>query len=206
MTGIMLDSTSPNAIGQAVTERREWRGMPVRAAALYLDGTFAAPASAFPALRRAGIKVVGITVTGTPGAHIGRIAGDIEPGDLTPHAGAQWAAAEREAGEWPVLYVNRDNKAATVSECLSRGITPGRDAGLWVATLDGTVNDTGGADLRHEPGVVAVQAFPAKMLGIDADGSVLTALGNTWLHLPPSWEAEALAAAHELVVLIEKHV
>jgi hypothetical protein len=105
-----------------------------------------------------------------------------------------------------VLYVNRSNKSATIAACLAQGITPVDDFGLWVGTLDGTFTDTGGADLRREPGVVAVQAYDSRMLGIDADASVITPLGDNWLDLPPSWEADALSLADQLRDLIEKHV
>jgi hypothetical protein len=203
--GIMLDSTNANAIGRAITDHREYRGMRIRAAALYLDGATAAPAAAFPAIRREGVAVVGITVTGVTGAHVARIAADDEPGDLTPGSAAKWAEIERTAGAWPVLYVNRSNKPETIAACLALSLDPEKDFGLWVGTLDGTFTDTGGADLRHEPGVVAVQAFDAASLGIDADASVLTALGDSWLGLPPSWQAEALGMARDLAELIKAH-
>lgn len=209
MSGILLDSTDPNAIGRAIAERREFRGMVIKAAALYLDGKFPAPASAFPAIRRLGVSVIGITVTGAPAAHVGRLAGtagDDEPGDLTPASAAAWAAEERHAGAWPVIYTDRVQKPATIAAALSEGLEPATDFGLWAATLDGTFADIGGADLRHEPGVVAVQAYPAKALGINADASVLTQLGAQWLKLPPSWEAQALTLADDLRNLLEQHV
>ena len=74
MTGIMLDSTSPNAIGQAVAERREWRGMPIKAAALYLDGAYAAPASVEDAVKLLGVPhstaLSGAAVVGTVSAWV----------------------------------------------------------------------------------------------------------------------------------------
>jgi hypothetical protein len=205
VSGIMLDSTNANAVGRAVAERREYRGMRIRAAALYLDGATAAPAAAFPAIRREGVAVVGITVTGVTGAHIARIAGDDEPGDLTPETAAQWAATESHDGEWPVIYVDRSNKVATITAALAQGISPGADYGLWVGTLDGTFTDLNGADLRQEPGVVGVQVFDAKSLGIDADATVLTALGDHWLGLPPSWQTTAVTMARDLADLIRAH-
>lgn len=207
MTGIMLDSTNPNAIIDAVRSRRIWRDMHIRAAALYGDGQYTASPAAFSLLRRFGVKTVDITVTGSPGLKVGRVAGDIEPGDLTPALAAEWAAEEKHAGEWPALYVNRTNKPAVISATIAAGIEPVRDFGLWVATLDGTFTDTDGSDLRDAPGVVAVQAFPANLLGIDADGSVLTKLGDTWLGLPtaPPWAADAATQARQLADLLAAH-
>jgi len=208
MNGLMLDSVNAKAIESAVADRSTFRGMPIVAAALYLDGKFAAPAWVFPMLRRAGIKVIGITVTGAPGAHAARIkkAADVEPGDLDPPSAAAWAEAERKAGEYPALYSDRAEKPAVIHECLARGMEPGRDFGLWVATLDGTFEDLGGADLRHEPGVLAVQAYPASVLGIEADGSVITPRGRAWLKLPQTWEEHARDLAGELLDLLDRHI
>jgi hypothetical protein len=206
MPGLMLDSTDSTAIIDAVRKNFTHRNQVVRAAALYADGQWPAPPAAFSLLRRMHIKTVDITVTGNPNIKAARIASDIEPGDLSPESGAQWAEGEKRAGEWPVLYVNRSNKAPTIAACLALGMEPKTDFGLWVATLDGTLTDTGGADLRQEPGVVAIQQIGAKEAGINADVSILTALGDTWLGLPPTWEAEALAQAHQLADLIAAHL
>jgi len=205
MSGLMLDSTNPNAIIDAVRAQFKLRDMVIRAAALYADGNWPAPPAAFSLLHRLGVKTADITVTGNPAIMAAKIGADVEPGDLAPASAAKWAAEEVHAKEWPVLYVNRSNKADTIAECLAQGIEPAKDFGLWVATLDGTFADTGGSDLRKAPGVVAVQAFSAKAAGIDADVSVLTALGDTWLGVPPSWEAEAYAAARDLADLLGQH-
>jgi hypothetical protein len=205
MSGLLIDSTNPNAIIEAVRAKFKLRDMAIRGAALYADGEWPAPPAAFSMLHRLGIKTADITVTGNPAIKAAKIASDVEPGNLTPGAAAKWAEEERHAGEWPVLYVNRENKAETISACLALSLTPAKDFGLWVATLDSTFTDTGGADLRHEPGVVAVQAYGAKSIGIDADASVLTALGDNWLGLPPTWQAEALALARDLADLLGKH-
>lgn len=208
MAGIMLDSTNPDAIMTAIRENREWRGQKIRAAALYIDGAYAAPAAIFAALRTR-VAVVEMTVFGTTGAGTAKIKGkaeaDIEPGDLTPATGAEWALAEHQRRAWPVLYTNREEKADVIAECTSQGMTLGVSYGLHVATLDGTFADLNGSDLRDEPGVVAVQALTADMLGIDADGSVLTAAGAKWLGITPSWQAHALDLADQLRKVIKEN-
>jgi hypothetical protein len=202
---MMLDSTQSGVIIDAVRKGFTFRGMKVRAAALYADGNWPAPPAAFSLLHRHGIQTADITVTGNPAIKAARVAADDEPGDLTPEQAAQWAEGEMRAGEWPVIYVNRANKPDTIKLCVALGMEPARDFGLWIATLDSTFADTGGADLRTEPGVVAVQAFPAAQLGIEADGSVLTTLGHKWLGLQPTWQARAVNLAHELAALVQEH-
>jgi hypothetical protein len=198
--GFMLDSTNPNAVLEAIKTGRQWRNMHIRAGAGYVDGPNSEwPSGAFTALRASRVAVVEITVTGVRGAMVA----DIEKGDMGPSTGAGWAHDEKADGEFPVLYVNRDNKSACITECTARGLSPGHEYGLWVATLDGTFTDTGGADLRTEPGVVAVQAFSSQMLGVDADGSVITELGNRWLGIQPVWQEQALADLAALRHLIE---
>jgi hypothetical protein len=206
MGGIMLDSTKPAAVLDAIKAHRMWRNMPIKAGAGYVDGPVSEwPAVAFTELRAAGVAVVEITVTG---AHAADVA-DIERGDLTPESGAAWAEAEAKAGRFPTLYVNRSNKGATINAAKSRGLAPGltlgREFGLWVATLDGSFTDDDGTDLRAQTGVVAVQALSAAMLGIDADGSVITQQGNAWLHLEPSWEEKALNLSREVTRLLREH-
>lgn len=206
MAGIMLDSTSPDAILTAVRENRHWRNMEIRAAALYIDGKWAAPAAVFTALRSR-VAVVEITVQGTVGSGAARIkpAADIEPGDLDPATGAKWALEEVQGGAWPVLYVDRSEKPEVIAECHSLGIDPGQHFGLWVATLDGTFRDEDGSDLRHQAGMAAVQYAGAAQLGIDADASVLTAAGETWLNIPPTWQAAAANQAESLAALLREH-
>src|SRR5215469_9683972 len=199
----MLDSVKPGAVIDAIKARRMWRNMHIRAGAGYIDGPVSEwPASGFTHLRSLGVRAVEITVTGAESADVA----DVEKGDLSPAAGAAWAAREHEAGRFPCLYVNRSNKPAVLSECGSHGLSPGRDFALWVATLDGGFTDIGGADLRQETGVVAVQAFSSVLLGIDADASVITEQGNHWLRLEPLWEEDALAQSRALTKLLREHI
>jgi|SRR5215469_18688447 len=203
MGGIMLDSTNPNAVLEAIKTGRQWRNMRIRAGAGYVDGPNSQwPSSAFTALRAQHVSVVEITVTGVSGADVA----DIENGDLSPSSGAAWAADEKKAGRFPVLYVNRSNKPTVITECAARSMSPGHDYWLWVATLDGGFTDEGGADLRTEAGVVAVQFASAAMTGVDADASVITAAGNSWLNLEPVWQEQALTEATQLRELIRAHL
>lgn len=203
MGGILLDSTNPNAVLEAIKAGRQWRNMRIRAGAGYIDGPNSQwPPSAFTALRATGLSVVEITVTGIPGADVA----DVEKGDLSPASGAAWAADEKKAGRFPVLYVNRSNKPAVITECGNRNLSPGHDYWLWVATLDQTFTDAGGGDLRTEPGVVAVQFASAAQTGIEADASVITAAGNSWLRLEPVWQERAYSEATALRELIKAHL
>jgi hypothetical protein len=202
MGGIMLDSVNPAAVLDAIKARRTWRNMAIKAGAGYVDGPNSAwPSGAFTALRATGVTVVEITVLGAQAADVA----DIETGDLTPAKGAEWASGEVKAGRVPGLYVNRSNKPVTEQECSSRGLKAGKDFVWWVATLDGSFTDTNGADLRQETGVVAVQFADAARLGIDADASVITTFGNSWFHLEPTWEEQALTQAEDLTALIKAH-
>jgi hypothetical protein len=206
MAGIMLDSTNPEAVVAAVRENREWRGSRIRAAALYIDGSGAAPAAMFTALRSR-VAVVEITVFGTVGAGAARVkaAGDVEPGDMDPATAAKWALDEVNRGAYPVLYSDRSEKPDIIAECDAQGMTPGHSFGLWTATLDGTFTDLDGSDLRTQPGMVAVQFAPAADLGIDADASVLTQAGEKWLQLTPTWQSTALGYADRLRDLLRQH-
>lgn len=204
MGGIMLDSVKPAAVLDAIKARRMWRNMAIKAGAGYVDGPVSEwPAAAFTELRGLGVRAIEITVTG---AHAADVA-DVENGDVTPEGGAAWAEGEHKAGRFPTLYVNRSNKGAVLSACKARGLTLGidHDFALWVATLDGTFTDTDGTDLRTQTGVVAIQALSAQMLGIDADGSVITQAGNAWLHIEPSWEEQAYNASREVTRLLREH-
>jgi hypothetical protein len=203
MGGIMLDSTNPNAVLEAIKAGRQWRNMRIRAGAGYVDGPNSQwPSSAFTALRALHVSVVEITVSGVSGADVA----DIEKGDLSPSSGAAWAADEKKAGRYPVLYVNRSNKPAVITECVARSMSPGHDYWLWVATLDNTFTDAGGADLRTEAGVVAVQFAGAQATGIDADASVITPAGNSWLHLKPTWQEQVLTDLDGARALIKAHL
>lgn len=203
MGGIMLDSVKPIVIADAIKAKRMWRNMPIRAAAGYLDGAVSEwPAAAFAEMRSLGVAVVQITVEGRPGADVA----DIENGDMTPVSGVSWALGERKAARFPALYCNRGNKPAVLTEMSIHNLVPGRDVSLWVATLDGSFNDTGGSDLRTEPGVMAVQVLPAASLGIDADASVITNEGNHWLGLDPLWQEAALDHAQAAGRLLREHM
>jgi hypothetical protein len=200
MGGIMLDSTNPNAVLEAIKAHRTWRNMTIKAGAGYVDGPVSAwPSAAFTALRATGVTVVEITVTGAQSADMG----DVETGDLTPESGAAWAEGEHKAGRHPGLYVNRSNKGDVIKECTARGLRIATDYVLWVATLDGSFTDLDGRDLRQETGVVAIQFADAARLGIDADASVITTFGNGWFHLEPTWEEHALTLAEDLTALIK---
>lgn len=202
MGGIMLDSTTPAAVIDAIKARRTWRNMAIKAAAGYIDGAVSAwPSAAFTELRSLGVTVVEITVLGAASADVA----DIEQGDLTPASGAEWAEAEHKAGRIPALYVNRSNRPEVAKECSARGLSAGRDYHWWVATLDGSFTDTNGADLRTEPAVIAVQFAGSDRLGINADASVITTQGNAWFHVEPTWEEHALTLSDELTRLIRAH-
>lgn len=205
MGGIMLDSTNPQAVMDAIKGRRTWRNMAIKAAAGYIDGKFAWPSAAFTQLRALGVTAVEITVTGQASADASRPAADDEPGDLTPAKTAEWAATEAKAGRVPLLYVNRDNKPPTATECRARGLAAGKDFGWWVATLDGSFTDSDGSDLRTQPGVWAIQFAGADRLGIDADASVITTEGNAWFHVEASWEEQALDLSTRLTNLIHNN-
>lgn len=212
MAGILLDSTNPAAVTSAVRRGIKWRNMKVVAGAGYVDGAFKWPASQFGALSDMKVKPVTITVTGIPA-----MVGDVETGDLSPETGAIWAEDEHRGGGWPVIYVNRSNKGPTIANCASGGLFPGKQFGLWVATLDGTFTDTDGSDLRTQAGVVAVQyaqaESPVHQSGSppDLDVSVVTATGDQWLGLA-TWQSQALALAeatkvplNELITLLKAH-
>jgi hypothetical protein len=199
VTGIMTDSTNPQAVISAAKVGTIWRNMKQVAGAGYVDGANSAwPSSAFGALAGMKLKPVTITVTG-----INAMVGDVETGDLDPETGAVWAGEQARAGGMPCLYVERSNKAPTVANCVAEGLVLGKTLFLWVATLDGSFVDTDGTDLRGKPGVVAVQyaqaTSPVHVSGQppDLDVSVVTALGDQWLGLA-SWQSQALAAAQAI--------
>lgn len=187
MACILLDSTDPAAVIAAAKLRVKWRNMEVRAAAGYKTGSFAWPESARTQLRGMGLKVVNISTAPGVSAEIY----DVEDTDWTPAEVAAQAAADARNNSWPVLYVNRSNKATTISDLAAEGLGPGlpagRGFGLIVATLDGTFKDIDGSDLRTQAGVVAVQYAqadsPVHVSGQppDLDVSVVTAAGEQWL-------------------------
>jgi hypothetical protein len=222
---IMLDGIGGDAaaVTAAIKAHKVFGGIAASMGAGYGDGSVSAWTSAeWVALTAVGQPVV-ITVLGaqSTATRIVRVA-DVENGDLTPVRGAVWAAREITAGQYPVLYVNRSNKAAVISACSAAGLTLGYGAkqyGLWVATLDGTFNDLDRTDLRSHAGVVAVQYLGAAQAGIAADVSLV--VDASWIPAPvvkpppppPSaWQAEALkqaqalaADAAALVTLLEAH-
>jgi hypothetical protein len=222
---VMLDGigTDAAAVTAAIKAHRQWGGIPASMGAGYGDGSVSAWTSAeWVAVTAVGQPVV-ITVLGaqSTATRIVRVA-DVENGDLTPARGALWAAREIAAGQYPVLYVNRSNKPAVITACHAAGLTLGygpRQYGLWVATLDGTFNDSDGTDLRTHAGVVAVQYLDAARAGVTADVSLV--IDDSWIPAapikppppPPAvWQAQALTLAleieqdvAELVALVKAH-
>jgi hypothetical protein len=184
---IMLDSTNWRAILAAVKDGRHFMGLPVSLAAGYLDGARSAwPPEAWKELQAAGIDrhhLVGITVLGTGAEAFRARAGDSEPGDMDPAHAARWAQTEHQAGHWPVIYCDRNDKPRVIGECSKLGMSLHHDYLLWVATLDGGSSsssgftDLDGSDLRQQKGVAAIQYLGAKAAGIDADVSLVVDAG-----------------------------
>jgi hypothetical protein len=89
---------------------------------------------------------------------------DVERFDATPAQVTGWLDARRRAGGGiGGIYCDRSSLAAVDAAAA------GRPYYLWVATLDGTASITA-------PGtghVVAVQAYPASMVGPNADLSIV---------------------------------
>jgi hypothetical protein len=202
---IMLDGIGSDAaaVTAAIKAGREWGGIKATMGAGYGDGSVSAWSSAeWVALSAVGQPVT-VTVLGEPGRNVA----DVENGDLTVAQGAAWAKAEMAAGRYPVLYVNRSNKAAAIAACSANRLSRFVEYGLWVATLDGTFTDLDGSDLRTQAGVVAVQYLSAG----DMDVSLVVDAG--WLPVaapkPPvvatTWQAAALKQAQALVTTLEAH-
>jgi len=124
--------------------------------AFYVNGDYATPP-------RYGPGRVYIDVLGT--APRGAFWLDVERGDATPAAVPGWLDARQEAGLGAGgIYCNRSSYPDVVQAA------DGRPFSLWLATLDGTV------DVVVTPpnvSLVAVQAFPAAMVGPNADVSVV---------------------------------
>lgn len=145
--GLQIDSVSPLPFTPALR-------------AMYLNGQYAERPVSF------GRGRVWIDVNGTaPGdAHWA----DVEKGDMRPEDFPGWNNEKRRwLGQWGGVYCNRATLPA-VLEAL--GSQP---ADLWLSTLDG---DTSPPELGQLPAnirPVAVQAFPAGMLGFNADASVI---------------------------------
>jgi hypothetical protein len=94
---------------------------------------------------------------------------DVESGDATPAMIPPWLAARHAAGLGDGgIYCGR----ATLPEVLRYGGM--LRFGLWLATLDGTTTPPDDVVLPPHVTLLAVQAFPASMLGFNADLSVVT--------------------------------
>jgi hypothetical protein len=128
-----------------------------RLRALYVNGVFATR----PARYRRGL--VWIDVTGAaPDAAFWL---DVERGDATPDHVAGWLdARERSGAGAGGIYCDRSNLPAVEQAAGDR------PHALWVATLDGTaeVQLPGGSGR-----LVAIQDYPASMVGLDADLSIV---------------------------------
>jgi hypothetical protein len=128
-----------------------------RLRALYLNGAYATRP---PRYRRG---LVWIDVTGADPAGASWL--DVERGDATPGHVAAWLdEREKSGGGHGGIYCDRSSLHAVE---LAAGDRPHL---LWVATLDGT------ADPGPVPGggrLVAVQDYPASMVGMDADLSIV---------------------------------
>jgi hypothetical protein len=95
-----------------------------------------------------------------------------------------------------VIYTDRAQKRAVISECAGAGLKLGTNYGLLVATLDGSLLDLDGSKLRDQPGVVGIQYLPASRTGYPIDITLVT--DDAWLPAPapppPDWQ-QALAAS-----------
>lgn len=128
-----------------------------RLRALYFNGAFATR----PVRYRRGL--VWIDVFGT--APEAAFWLDVESGDATPQMVPGWLDAREQSGAGVGgIYCDRASLPA-VEQAASD-----RPHALWVATLDGT------AEVILPPGtghLVAVQDYPASMVGLDADLSIV---------------------------------
>ena len=101
---------------------------------------------------------------------------DVERGDATPGFVPRWLDQRAMPGNQGI-YCNRSNIAEVIKSAGNRVYN------LWVSTLDGDINPA----IPSGPGLlVAVQAFPASMVGFNADMSVIVNYDY--------WHAHALAA------------
>jgi hypothetical protein len=176
---VMVDGVNAHAVIDALRGKYSFWGVTATMGAGYRDGPVSSPAwtsAAWQAVTDYGQPVV-ITVASSPTANVA----DIETGDMTPEQGAAWAKLGRAPADFPVLYVNRSNKAQV--ESLLAPLVRGVGYGLWVATLDGTFTDSDGTDLRQQPGVVAVQAQQVQVDGVTVDISQV--VDDRWLPVVP---------------------
>lgn len=94
---------------------------------------------------------------------------DIERGDASPSRVPHWLDERNMPGNQGI-YCDRSNIAAVIRAAGNRVYN------LWVSTLDGNTNPA----IPSGPGLlVAVQAFPASMVGFNADMSVIVN-ANYW--------------------------
>lgn len=99
---------------------------------------------------------------------------DVERGDATPGSVPGWLDRRAMPGNQGI-YCNRGNIADVIKAAGNRVYN------LWVSTLDGNTNPA----IPSGPGkLVAVQAFPASMVGFNADMSVIVSYDY--------WHAHAL--------------
>jgi hypothetical protein len=128
-----------------------------RLRALYVNGEYAAR----PVKYRRG--QIWIDVDGSEPA--GAFWLDVERGDATPGRVASWLDEREKSGAgWGGIYCDRDSLPA-VEQAAGE-----RPHALWVATLDGTAQITLPGGSGH---LVAVQDYPASMVGLDADLSIV---------------------------------
>jgi hypothetical protein len=196
---IMLDSTNPRAIAAAKRAGQKFRGLPVSLAGIYFDGAFKASSADLAELHDAGFdnrSLVGITVLGSGGEAMKSAADDTETGNDNAYQTSVWALAEHQAHHWPVAYSNRSRKPRVIARCTARGLRLSTDYGLWVATLDGTFQDTDGSDLRTQPGVVGIQVeqanSPIHVAGQPPDLDVTVVVSTAWRAPKPAPEPKAL--------------
>jgi hypothetical protein len=127
-------------------------------AAYYINGRYARRPVTY------GPGRVWIDVTGADPA--GALWLDVETGDATPGQVGGWLDARRNSGAGTGgIYCNVSTLAAVESAAA------GRPHLLWIATLDGTTSPA--LPPRVTGQIVAVQAYPASMLGFNADESVV---------------------------------
>lgn len=145
MLGLQFDSVSPLPFVPALE-------------ALYVNGRFAhTPVAYGPG--RVWIDVLG----NAPRAAFWL---DVEKGDATPDMVPAWLDARHAAGDgWGGVYCNRSSLGDVAKAAGNRPWS------LWLATLDGSLPL--GLGLPSQVNLLAVQAFPAAAVGINADVSVV---------------------------------
>jgi hypothetical protein len=123
MTRVMRDSTDPGDIPPGAD-----------IVALYTDGAYAQPESAFDAFPGAARCHIAVNAWTAPAE-----LGDCEQGDMTPVQTPGWVSRQWAHGiALPAVYCNRGNLDA-VDEALHTSGVPVDRVGIVVATLDGSV-------------------------------------------------------------------